>query len=336
MSVHSLVYPLTTEEELFLKHETMRDFFIQELKALRESVSSVQKAAQDDLKAFTEVTEVNFMEELQCREDTQTAPDAGGNSKTALQKVEVPVKAMEESVVNRMVTLEGKLEAALPRLTAMEADVCSSPLLSSGPVQEADTFVHIQHPSSQSSIKPTQGATFTLTRRGRTASIPVQPSASSPLLSSVPLQEVESSDELEFPTLTQSVSSGYQQQVTWTKCKLVESLIDLTADLATSLKPHMSEKISRQEKLSRLQVAYFHHQLERLKVNNTKGLYEKTNFIKEAGERDGLWSPGWSPCGSKDMQQYLAEKIKTTLKKMRRSEMVVEEEKLALKQKLQF
>ena len=39
---------------------------------------------------------------------------------------------------------------------------------------------------------------------------------------------------------------------------------------------------------------------------------------------------------NKDLQHFLAEKIKTTLKKTRRSEMVVEEEKIALQQKLQF
>ncbi|XP_056615819.1 uncharacterized protein LOC130430701 [Triplophysa dalaica] len=102
------------------------------------------------------------------------------NCKT-LQKVEVQVKANEESVVNRMVTLDGKLEAVLSRLAAMEADVCnifvspgatfnltrctaslssaSSQLYSSVPVQEEETFVDIQHPfPSQSSSNQPKGA----------------------------------------------------------------------------------------------------------------------------------------------------------------------------------
>ncbi len=42
---------LTTEEELCLRQDTMREFFLQQLKVLRESVVSSQTKMQDHLKA---------------------------------------------------------------------------------------------------------------------------------------------------------------------------------------------------------------------------------------------------------------------------------------------
>lgn len=35
--------------------------------------------------------------------------------------------------------------------------------------------------------------------------------------------------------------------------------------------------------------------------SDTKGLSDKADVIKDAGERDGLWSPGWSPQGTKEL-----------------------------------
>ena len=61
--------------------------------------------------------------------------------------------------------------------------------------------------------------------------------------------------------------------------------------------------------------------------SDTKGLADKAEVIKGAGERHGLWSLGWSPRGTTDLQVYIGERIKTTLKRRRRSELVVEQEK---------
>lgn len=61
--------------------------------------------------------------------------------------------------------------------------------------------------------------------------------------------------------------------------------------------------------------------------SDTKGLSDKANVIKSAGERDGLWSPGWSPRETKELRAYLGERIKTTLKRRRRTELVVQQEK---------
>lgn len=57
------------------------------------------------------------------------------------------------------------------------------------------------------------------------------------------------------------------------------------------------------------------------------------DVIKEAGERDSLWSPGWSHRGTKELQAYPGKRIKTTLK--RGSELVVRQEEDKLKQSLQ-
>ncbi len=55
--------------------------------------------------------------------------------------------------------------------------------------------------------------------------------------------------------------------------------------------------------------------------SDTKGLSDKANVIKSAGERDGLWSPGWSPRETKELRAYLGERIKTTLKEEKRTEL---------------
>ncbi len=49
--------------------------------------------------------------------------------------------------------------------------------------------------------------------------------------------------------------------------------------------------------------------------SDTKGLSDKANVIKSAGERDSLWSPGWSPRETKELRAYLGDRIKTTLKR---------------------
>lgn len=67
--------------------------------------------------------------------------------------------------------------------------------------------------------------------------------------------------------------------------------------------------------------------------SDTKGLSGKAEVIKGAGERHRLWSPGWSPRGTKDLQVYLGVRIKTTFKRRRRSELVVEQEKKKIKRK---
>lgn len=41
----------------------------------------------------------------------------------------------------------------------------------------------------------------------------------------------------------------------------------------------------------------------------------REDAIKAAGEGDGAWSPGCSPSRDEDLQQFVAENIKTTLKK---------------------
>ncbi|KAK7137447.1 hypothetical protein R3I93_017516 [Phoxinus phoxinus] len=74
--------------------------------------------------------------------------------------------------------------------------------------------------------------------------------------------------------------------------------------------------------------------MDRLNITDTKGLADKAEVIKVAGERHGVWSPGWSPRGTKDLQVYIGERIKTTLKRRRRSELVVDLEKKKLNQSL--
>ncbi len=114
-----------------LRQDTMREFFLQQLKVLRESVVSSQTKMQEHLKASMEATDTNLKEELNHYLERLQA-----QLKTALQmleehfkmagcRVEEMVKAMGESVTKRMNDMDKKLEELTSRITAMEVGVCS-------------------------------------------------------------------------------------------------------------------------------------------------------------------------------------------------------------------
>ncbi len=61
--------------------------------------------------------------------------------------------------------------------------------------------------------------------------------------------------------------------------------------------------------------------------SDTKGLSDKANVIKSAGERDGLWSPGWSPSRNQGTASLPWRENKDDAKKKKRTELVVQQEK---------
>lgn len=49
------------------------------------------------------------------------------------------------------------------------------------------------------------------------------------------------------------------------------------------------------------------------------------------GVKGNIWPPGWKPLGTTSLEDFLAEKIKTTLKKKRRASQVKEELMMSVK-----
>lgn len=95
---------ITTEEEFCLRLDTMREFFLQQLKLLRESVACSQIKMQEDLKSSREATETSLNEEhnryaewleARVKTDLQLLEE---NHKAAGHRVEEMVKAMGEAL----------------------------------------------------------------------------------------------------------------------------------------------------------------------------------------------------------------------------------------------
>ncbi|KAI4800564.1 hypothetical protein KUCAC02_009629 [Chaenocephalus aceratus] len=103
------------------------------------------------------------------------------------------------------------------------------------------------------------------------------------------------------------------------KCHALNSLIlqgpprAADRDLAMALRPHYTEGGASKDKLSSLQRAFF---LWKLDVLQIKDLKLKAAVI--AGE--AIWLPGWRPHRSTSLPSYLGERIKTALRKRRRSD----------------
>lgn len=61
-------------------------------------------------------------------------------------------------------------------------------------------------------------------------------------------------------------------------------------------------------------------------ITDAKGREANALVIQSRGEMHNIWIPGWKPTGSTSMQDFLAEKIKTTLKKKKRIAEITQEE----------
>ncbi|KAI4788323.1 hypothetical protein KUCAC02_023589 [Chaenocephalus aceratus] len=99
-----------------------------------------------------------------------------------------------------------------------------------------------------------------------------------------------------------------------------KSLEELDADLAEALRPHYSENITPLEKLSSLQRAFFLWKLDVMQIKDTKDLNQKATVIAIDGEEKGIWLPDWRPKETTCLQAYLGERIKSALRKRRRSD----------------
>ncbi|XP_034082383.1 uncharacterized protein LOC117552833 isoform X2 [Gymnodraco acuticeps] len=99
-----------------------------------------------------------------------------------------------------------------------------------------------------------------------------------------------------------------------------KSLEELDRDLAMALRPHYTEGGASKDKLSSLQQAFFLWKLDVMQIKDTKDLKLKAAVIAIHGEAEGIWLPGWRPNRSTSLPSYLGERIKTTLRKRRRSE----------------
>ncbi|XP_016387340.1 uncharacterized protein LOC107723286 [Sinocyclocheilus rhinocerous] len=293
---------LTTEEELCLRQDTMREFFLQQLKVLRESVVSSQTKMQEDLKASSEATETNLKEELnhyterleaRVQTDLQMLDE---HFKAAGHRVEEMVKAMAESVTKRMNDMDKKLDGLASRITAMEVEVCSMvastsfvesipfPVLTADravdqPSEEAEALSSTQVPDEGSvteisvdieslpplsPISPGQGAVLTTSMYIETITDQLLEEAEA--LSSTQVPDEGGVTEISVDLLSLPVSSGYQKRPILHKRKLAHSFEDLEPELVVKLRPYTSQKCTKQEKLTGLQAAYFDLQMDRLKI----------------------------------------------------------------------
>ncbi|KAG9259468.1 hypothetical protein AMEX_G27990 [Astyanax mexicanus] len=114
------------------------------------------------------------------------------------------------------------------------------------------------------------------------------------------------------PPLTSTPLSSKSQGV---KRKAAAGLEELDQDLAQDLQSYMPAHHSSRDKLSRLQLAFFEMQMDKLQIKDAKSRETNALIIRSRGEKHNIWLPGWKPHGSSSMQDFLAEKIKTTLKK---------------------
>ena len=287
---------LSVEEELCLRLDTMRDFFLQQLKAIRDSLFSSQTKVQEDLKAFKEsilTEDLNFYTErleAHVKYDLQLQEENFNSAKTGVEEM---VKAMGESVSKRMDTVERILDTLASRIAAMEVQVCgtvasstfeasTSPhvqttrrsydllsraeALSSTQVsdvgQESETFLDLQSAASSSPIPSGQRAVLTTT--GSVESSSYQNSEPAEDLSSIQVadgvSDIEISVDLQSLPLAQAGSSGLHKR------KLVQSLEDLEPELAANLRPYTRLRHTQQEKLTGLQAAFFNLQMDRLNI----------------------------------------------------------------------
>ncbi|KAK5902895.1 hypothetical protein CesoFtcFv8_008110 [Champsocephalus esox] len=99
-----------------------------------------------------------------------------------------------------------------------------------------------------------------------------------------------------------------------------KSLEELERDLAMALRPHYTEGGASKDKLSSLQRAFFLWKLDVMQIKDTKDLKMKAAVIAIDGEAKGIWLPGWRPNGTKSLPSYLGERIKSALRKRRRSD----------------
>ncbi|KAI4790508.1 hypothetical protein KUCAC02_034589 [Chaenocephalus aceratus] len=105
-----------------------------------------------------------------------------------------------------------------------------------------------------------------------------------------------------------------------TACPEAKSLEELERDLAMALRPHYTEGGASKDKLSSLQRAFFLWKLDVMQIKDTKVLKMKADVIAIDGEAKSIWLPGWRPNGSKSLPSYLGERIKSALRKRRRSD----------------
>ncbi len=331
---------LTTEEELCLRQDTMREFFLQQLKILRESVVSSQTKMQEHLKASREATDTNLKDELnhyterlqaQIKTDLQMLEE---HFKTAGHRVEEMVKAMGESVTKRMNDMDKELKELTSRITAVEVEVCS--VLASGPLSSTqvpddggvtEISVDIQSLLLLSLTGPSQDAVLTTTRdvesitdqpseeagplsstrvpdeggvteisldieslpplsptgpsqdavlttTSDVESITDQPSEEAGPLSSTRVPDEGSVTEISLDIESLPGSSGVHKWPISCKRKVAQSLEDLVPELATKLRPYTKSRVTKQEKITGLQSAYFNFQMDRLKITVTFGAYK--------------------------------------------------------------
>lgn len=71
-------------------------------------------------------------------------------------------------------------------------------------------------------------------------------------------------------------------------------------------------------------------------ITDSKRRETNARIIQLHGEQQNVWLPGWKPHGTTSLQDFLAEKIKTTLKKKRRIADVTQEEKSFLSSDASF
>ncbi|XP_035846904.1 uncharacterized protein LOC118493007 [Sander lucioperca] len=111
----------------------------------------------------------------------------------------------------------------------------------------------------------------------------------------------------------------------------VLSLAELPPVIAALMDCFFPKRHSGQERLSALQNSFFLWKMEELAITDTKNLMVKAAAIEQHGLELRLWLPGWAPRGAATLTEFLAEKIKTVLKKKRRTSLLEAE----LKSKLQ-
>ncbi len=280
----------------------MREFFLQQLKVLRESVVSSQTKMQEHLKASREATDTNLKDELnhyterlqaQIKTDLQMLEE---HFKTAGHRVEEMVKAMGESVTKRMNDMDKELKELTSRITAVEVEVCSvlastscvestspsaltahtaadQPSEEAGPLSSTrvpdegsvtEISLDIESLPPLSPTGPSQDAVLTTT--SDVESITDQPSEEAGPLSSTRVTDEGSVTEISLDIESLPGSSGVHKWPISCKRKVAQSLEDLVPELATKLRPYTKSRVTKQEKITGLQSAYFNFQMDRLKI----------------------------------------------------------------------
>lgn len=287
---------LSMEEELCLRLDTMRDFFLQQLKAIKDSLFSSQTKVHKDLKAFKEsilTEELNFYRERLEAKVTSDFQLLEENCNSAKRGVVEMVKAVGESVTKRMDAVDRILYTLASRITAMEAEVhntvpsfqASTPprrahgllsraeALSSTQVtdvgQDTEIFLDLQSVASSSPISPGQRAVLTTATSFESSSDqnPERDEALSSTQVSDVGRDMEISLDLQSLPLTQTGSSGLQRQPpAMHKRKLSQSPDDLEPELSAKIRPYMRLRHTRQEKLTGFQAAFFNLQMDRLNI----------------------------------------------------------------------